>query len=161
MKNVTIFLISLLTLTLYACKNNSGSSTDSQSIVSHISAVDSFKINKGDLLVKAMNNGDTAAYNEVFCYYTDRNEYDHFFYYALMMANRYHYAEAYFHVYFILSNPGDGRSLKELDKDTYRMAIYHLLKSSEMGYESAKDEAKKVFEGKVIPKSTFYGCKGD
>lgn len=142
----------LLCMIFCACKND----LDQSIVASNVSTLDSSRVNSSALLSKAMNNGDTTAYDEAFAYSIDRNGHDHFFYYALQMANRYHYAKAYFHVYFILSTPSDGQGLDKLDTDTHRMAMYYLLKAYEMGQENARSEVAEIFKNKPVPKSATF-----
>lgn len=73
------------------------------------------------------------------------------------MANRYDNAEGYYYVYFSLTKPRSGETLEQMDKKTKYFALYHLLKSYEMHFESAKYQVEEVFgEGFPVPKSSYY-----
>ncbi len=79
---------------------------------------------------------------------------------ALMMANKYKNAEACFHVYDIIvhSTPKEPKeALEEMDLRTKNFALYYLLKSNELGFESARYQVTEIFgQNKVPPKSLYY-----
>lgn len=159
MRNLFVALV----VFLISC-NSKSTIKDQQSEVKNLQNIDTTEVliesepfnqhlvNK--LLNKAMSEGDSISYDDVYAYHISRNIQDKFLYYSLEMANRYHYPKANFDVYFILSSPYDGRALDELDVETRNMAIHYLLRAYEMGYESALDEVRIVYKNKVIPKSS-------
>ena len=108
------------------------------------------------LLDKAIYSGDTNAYNEVAGYYMLAFRHTDFLYYSLIMANKYNYKSAYFHVYIGLSRSWADARFGKNDNRTENMALFYLLKSYEMGFRSAEFEVDEVFKGKQIPKSSFY-----
>jgi hypothetical protein len=108
----------------------------------------------------ALNNNDTVLYNNVSSYYLFNNMGEDFLLTALIMANKYNNAEACFHVYDIiaystLKEPKEALDL--MDLKTKNLALYYLLKSNEMGFESAKYEVAEIFgENIEPPKSIHY-----
>ena len=69
---------------------------------------------------------------------------------------------AHFHVFLILSNSNNGKPFDQLDNKTKNLALYHLIKSNELGYESAKYSINEVFgNDNVYQKSDFYLMKYD
>lgn len=112
------------------------------------------------LIDSAIIYGNEKAYNEVASYYLIENMGKDFFYYALTMANKYNNAEACFHVYDIIahSTPKEPKEALELmDLKTKNLALYYLLKSNELGFESAKYQITEIFgKDKSPPKSTHF-----
>jgi hypothetical protein len=112
------------------------------------------------LIDSALNYGDQKAYNEVASYYLINDMGKFFFYFALTMANKHNNAEACFHVYYIIaySTPKTPKeTLDGMDIKTKNMALYYLLKSHEMGFESAKFQVFQIFGKNVVPpKSQHY-----
>jgi len=65
--------------------------------------------------------------------------------------------QAHFDIYVILVESSANKSLKDLDKKTKNLATYHLIKSGELGYKSAKYEIDEIFgKGKKVQKSDYY-----
>lgn len=94
-----------------------------------------------------LDNGSKECYNELREYYFEIGFYK-FFPCALLMANKYHYTQAYFDVYYSLydlNSLGENRtiqakdwSLDKLDKKTQGMAIEYLKIAADKGHEQAK-----------------------
>ncbi len=108
------------------------------------------------LMSMAVLKGDAIAYNKVASYYWLEDRGEEFLYVALMVANKYNNAEAHFHVYEILNGWRTGEKIENLDGKTRSLALYYLLKSYEMDFSSAKYKVEEIFEGKEIPKSSYY-----
>lgn len=109
------------------------------------------------LFNKAIGKGDEKAYNTVSGNYILDENYKDLLYYALIMANKYNTSEAHFHIFLILSNTNNGKPFNELDNKTKNLALYHLVKSYELGYESAKYSINEVLgKGKTVEKSSYY-----
>ena len=107
----------------------------------------------------AIDSGNVQAYNKVaFAYLMTYREVD-LYYYSLMMANKYHCADAYLYLYTILTHeasPGDMVILSN-DKDTKNLALYYLLKAKELGSDDAKHTIESTFgKGKPVPRSSFF-----
>jgi|GEM_PF-326448 len=103
----------------------------------------------------ATQYGNNRAYGELSSSYELENMNPELLYYGMIMANKYDNAEGYYHVFASLSSPNTGETLNQLDKRTRSLAIYYLLKSYELGEESAKYKVDEIF-GKKIPKSSYY-----
>ena len=74
-----------------------------------------------------IEKGDTSAYYELFVNYLDYPS-ERFLPYALIMANKYNYPQAYFDVYDRLWHLYD--SPDSLDNTSKKMAIEYLVKSN-------------------------------
>ncbi len=76
-------------------------------------------------LNKAINEGDTIAYKSASKYYIVNGRYKEFLYYAILMAEKNNYREAYWDISTILAS--------ESNEFTSQYGTYSLLKSYEMG----------------------------
>jgi hypothetical protein len=79
-----------------------------------------------------------------------------FFYTSLIMANKYHFVEAYYDMYSTLAHPYTGEELEDLDIDTKCLALYYLLKAYEKSDKQAIQTVEIIFKDKKIPSSSFY-----
>jgi hypothetical protein len=105
-----------------------------------------------NLLNNAINTGNEKAYNDVAGSYILGEKYDELLYYSIIMANKHNSSEAYYHVFLILTKD----DFNKLDKKTKNLALFFLVKSNELGYESAKYSLKEIFgETKILP-SNYY-----
>jgi len=81
-------------------------------------------------------------------------------YYVLTMAYKNKYNRAYFHVFIIftyLTPNGPKKELEQMDAKSRNFALYHLLKSYEMGYSDAKYYINATFDNpKTIPSSQYF-----
>ena len=66
---------------------------------------------------------------------------EEFLIYALIMANKYDYPQAYFDVYFYLTNVFP--DISDIDEATANMAISYLLKAKDKGHHQAIDIVEK------------------
>jgi len=110
---------------------------------------------------EALNVNDTITYNECAAFLELHHFKEDLFFYALQMANKNNYPEAYFHVYTSIaySTPKDAKeALALMSKKTRNMAIYHLLKSFEMGYDRAKYLIEDILgkEGLFISSDVYF-----
>lgn len=143
-------------ITLYSCKdidnNNRYNSIEVQPILSR----DTLNI----LIDNALNKNDTMAYNFAASYCILNNMGEEFFFTAFAMANKHNNAEACYHVYDILaySTPKEPKeALRLMDSKTRNLALFYLMKSYEMGFESAQNQVYEIFEkGKPLPKSAYF-----
>ena len=129
---------------------------DHDEIPSYIKRLDNKKLTDS-LFNLSINKGDIKAYDKVAADFILDEEYPKLFYYSLIMANKYNYNAAYFHVFVILSNSSSDMSFDKLDKKTKNLALYYLVKANEMGYDSAKYSIDEIFgKGKTVQKSNYY-----
>jgi TPR repeat protein len=82
-----------------------------------------------------IEKGDTSAYYDLFVVYLDYS-FEKFLPYALIMANRYNYPQAYYDVYDRLWNLYENPDT--LDTTTKKMALEYLEKAAKMGHSQAK-----------------------
>lgn len=109
------------------------------------------------LLDSSIQYGNDKAYARVASYHLLESQGEEFLYFAVIVANKYNDPLAHYHIYDILAHPRNGRALKNQDLRTQNFALYHLLKSYELGEESAKYQIEEIFgENKAVPKSSFY-----
>lgn len=109
------------------------------------------------LITRAILYGDKKAYNEVSNDYYIEGMGEDILYVSMIVADKYNNPEAHFHIYTILNGLRRHEYVDSLGKKTKDFALYHLLKSYELGYKDAIYEIEEVFgEGKSIPKSSYY-----
>ena len=109
------------------------------------------------LKVRAVLYGDAIAYNELFQDYFIENRDDDILYISMIMADKYNIPSAHHHIYLIWKGIGNDTGMGGLSKKIKDFALYHLLKSHELGYQDAIYEIEEVFgEGKPIPKSSYF-----
>ena len=112
----------------------------------------------------ALNKGDTIAYYDLFISYLDRRIQD-FLPYALIMANKYQYHLAYYHVYLcllLISDDWDEEAgnytLDKLDTTTCDMAIDYLRKGVVKGDKQCMHRLGDYYiKGKYVKKDVKYG----
>lgn len=86
-----------------------------------------------------IEKGDTSAYHELFVIYLDYPS-ERFLPYALIMANKYNYPQAYFDVYDRLWYLYD--SPDSLDNTSKKMAIEYLRRAALKGHAQAREILK-------------------
>ncbi|WP_370899701.1 hypothetical protein [Chryseobacterium gossypii] len=109
-------------------------------------------------LKKAINEGDTLAYNIAAKQYIINGRQKEFLYYAILMAEKNNYIQAYSDISTILGiynyeNPSDMEFVS-------KYKLYCLLKAYEMGDDGAKQSVNYIYteKGKKIPKSSSIYC---
>ncbi|MDQ0066044.1 hypothetical protein [Chryseobacterium lathyri] len=104
-------------------------------------------------LRKAIYEGDIQAYKSASKQYIINGHYKEFLYYAILMAEKNNYKEAYWDVSTILTS-------EPHNSFTSQYASYCLLKSYEMGDIGAKQSVNYIYtdKGKKIPKSSSVYC---
>lgn len=104
-------------------------------------------------LKKAIYEGDTLAYKSASKQYIINGRYKEFLYYAILMAEKNKYKEAYWDISSILAS-----EQHELFSSQY--GTYSLLKSYEMGDKGAKQSVKNIYieKSKKVPKSNSIYC---
>ncbi len=164
MRKTSIIVTLTLSFLLIFCSEKK---TESKKDIVKIETPEYVKMNKNNkltdsLLNLALNKGDEKAYNTVAGNFILDANYEGLLYYSLQIANKYNSPETHFHIFLILSNPNNGQPFEQLDDKTKNLALYHLVKSDELGYESAKYSINEVFgNDNVNQKSDFYLMKYD
>ncbi|WP_299176489.1 hypothetical protein [uncultured Chryseobacterium sp.] len=110
-------------------------------------------------LDKAIFQGDTIAYNSASKHYAVNGRYKEFLYYAILMAEKNNYRQAYWDISNILSFE-KGHPLITNYGFTSIYGKYSMLKAYEMGDNGAKASVDFVYKqyGKAIPASTSVYC---
>lgn len=85
-----------------------------------------------------LTKGDTNAYYELSVAYLDYTVQEEFLIYAITMANKYDYPQAYFDVYSNLIGLYQNKH-SEIDNQTANLAIDYLLKAFNKGHHQAKE----------------------
>jgi len=106
------------------------------------------------LIDKALNENDEFVYSEVRAHYFSEERLQDFCYYAIKMANKYDYPDAYYDVFRTLTLT-ENVPIDSLDNKTKCLALYYLLKSKELGSEIGKYDIENIFPDS-IPNSTYY-----
>ncbi len=91
-----------------------------------------------ELKESVLYNGDIGAYNELDIAYLDHTFQEEFLLYAMIMANKYNYPQAYYDVFTCLTDIYLS-DLNQLDEKTASLAIDYLLQANEKGHHQAKD----------------------
>lgn len=111
--------------------NNKSNNEPKQSMNQHTT-------NQNELKKAILFSGDIAAYQSLNTEYLDYNYPEEFLLYAMIMANKYDYPQAYFDVFTCLTDIYLS-DLNQLDEKTASLAIDYLLKAYEKGHHQAKD----------------------
>lgn len=81
-----------------------------------------------------IERGDTASYQTLWYSYLDNPQLGEFLYYAMVMANKYDYPQAYYDVYLCLTST---TSIDSLDYKTKELVIDYLTRASKKGHTQA------------------------
>jgi hypothetical protein len=96
-----------------------------------------------DVLKEAvLSDGNIEAYTLLRIAYLDYKISEEFLLYAIIMAHKYDYPQAYFDVFIALKNVF-WTDLTEIDENTAEMAIKYLINASERGHHQAKGMVEK------------------
>ncbi len=95
-------------------------------------------ISESELKKAILYNGNTSAYDELNISYLDHSIQEEFLFYALIMANKYDYPQAYFDVYFYLTQ-FFSTDISNIDDKSAKLAIEYLLKAKDKGHHQAKE----------------------
>ena len=108
-------------------------------------------------LNKAIYKGDTIAYNTACKQYAIDGRYKEFLYYAILMAEKNNYRDAYWDISNILSFEDDHPLF---DKFQSKYGTYSILKAYELGQRGARSSMKYVYtdKGNPIPSSSSVYC---
>lgn len=108
---------------------------------------------------KVIKMGDIQSYEELSTAYMDY-EIGEFLPYALLMANKYNYPQAYYDVYeclVLMQSIGKG-TIESVDPKTKSLALEYLKLSSEKGLHlGMKTLGRFYMDGKYMPKDTVKG----
>ena len=112
-----------------------------------------------ELKEKIVKTGDTVSYEELSTAYMDYSI-GEFLPYALLMANKYNYPQAYFDVYesLVLMQSSGLDTIESLDPQSLKMALDYLKLSSEKGLPVAKKILGQYYlDGKYVSQDTIRG----
>ena len=112
-----------------------------------------------DLKEKIVHTGDIKSYEELSTVYMDYRV-GEFLPYALIMANKYDYPQAYYDVYesLTLMQSVGKENLNSVDSVTLQIALKYLKLSADKGSKVGKKILGQYYlEGKYFPKDTITG----
>jgi hypothetical protein len=121
---------------LFACNINSDTGKSKEEI--SMNQAESIPQNYKNLVVK---NGDIDAYKTLSIEYMDHKYPEEFLLYAMIMANKYDYPQAYFDVFTCLTDVYMS-DLNKMDTITANLAINYLIKA----YKWQHHQAKKIVD---------------
>lgn len=103
---------------------------------------------------------DTKAYDKLrIIYKKERNEGELLFY-SFLIANKKHYPQAYFDVYYELKHVETIEKREIFDKELRTFMIEYLKKGAALNHEQSKQELGRLYlEGKYVPKDTIMSKK--
>lgn len=127
--NVIIFFLFFIGCDM---KNDSTQNNKSERSINQLST------NENELKKSILFKGDIDAYNSLGTAYLDYTFQEEFLLYAMIMANKYEYPQAYFDVFTCLTDIYLS-DLNQIDDKTASLAIDYLLKAYEKGHHQAKD----------------------
>ena len=106
-----------------------------------------------------LTKGDADAYYELQMAYLDNEYPEEFLVYAMTMANKFDYPQAYFDVYSCLKNEFHS-DMTKIDDSTANLAIDYLLRASEKGHEQAQEIVKEYsITNAIMDRKAFSRCK--
>ncbi|MTK53910.1 hypothetical protein [Paludibacter sp.] len=107
---------------------------------------------ESDALHKQITQGNIKAYELVKELYKQKGELYEVIFYSMMMANKYHYTQAYMDVYLCFwhaFNDDDKNAaiydLSRFDPKSGQMAMFYLKEAAKRGNQQAKDILKKQY----------------
>lgn len=95
-----------------------------------------------------VKSGDKNLYASLCIYYYEKGEYESTLPYSLVMAYKYNDRDAYYNIYRTMIQINNGgefnyETIKKLDKTSKEFALQNLIKSANLGCNSAKNELEK------------------
>ena len=141
----------LIVLSLIGCKENSRD---------HVFSMNTATRPEKELEQLILQKGDASAYYELSIQYLDYG-YERFLPFALIMANKYNYPQAYFDVYSCLTDLYGcymDEELYLLDETTQKMAIEYLQEGSLKGHSQSRETLGEYYmQGIYFEKDTILG----
>lgn len=131
---------------IYLYKDNDCSKKQNNKSVA--SQSEKCKINPRSLINRIRENRDTVAYDSLEFYYLKYDNEIDIFPYSLLMANKWKYKKAAFHVYerlLCLYNCKTWKLEDQMDKESKAMAIKYLVLAAKNGHKQANDIIKEDF----------------
>lgn len=99
-----------------------------------------------------LHRGDTICFKKLRdIYYLSGNQ-DDFLFYSIYMAHDFNYSEGYYCTFEILNR----MQLEVKDENIFKLSLYYLIKSYEIGNQKAKNLIPNYFNTGSIPKSAVY-----
>ena len=95
-------------------------------------------ISDSELKKAVLYDGDESAYDDLSIVYLDYTFQEEFLLYALVMANKYDYPQAYFDVFSCLTDIYSS-DITKIDDRTATLAIEYLLQANEKGHHQANE----------------------
>lgn len=105
------------------------------------------------LLDVSILKGDTIAYSRLFFYYSLAHRESELLPYTIIMANKYNYADAHYYIYLTMVQLRYGTPYEDLDENTKKMTLFHLLKANELGCSTTQSTVNNIYHDKKPPKS--------
>ena len=134
MKWIIIFLIIILSFTIWKLCSNSR--------LERISFNEPFECK--EILKKAViDNGDIDAYKSLYYVYLDYSISEEFLLYAMIMANKYDYPQAYFDVFNNLTKVY-WNDLTRMDNKSAKIAMEYLIIAAEKGHHQAQEMVENI-----------------
>ncbi len=164
MKSI-LFKFLMLTILLSACQSSEKPKIEKQlkKVVTNIYPEEfgaSYPKSKIDSLKKlTIEKGDKTAYRLLYVQYAKRYRHGEIFLYSLQMAHKYNHPQAYYDIYYILTEKENTNSIDSLDEQTKNMALYYYTRAHELGLESYSKNDEVFGNKNKIPKSSYYLTK--
>lgn len=176
-KLITLFSISLFVLMFISCnqkkekgqdlKKNEQIKKEDERGVSASAQVEDLVANEKErtrLWKAAIDSGNRRAYNKIANAYLMGYQESALYYYSLIMANKYHYPEAYLYMNDVLTHEASTGDLVIISHDeaTQNLALYYLFKARELGSIDAKESIERnLGKEKALLNSSYFLKKYD
>ena len=106
-----------------------------------------------------LSKGDTVAYDELSIAYLNEEFGEEYLLYSLVMANKYHYPHAYYHVFACLISVYENNNIA-IDNETVELAICYIKKGAELKEGNSLAFLSDLYnEGKYVDRDTILGNK--
>ena len=112
----------------------------------------------------AIDSGNRRAYNKIANAYLMGYQESALYYYSLIVANKYHYPEAYLYMNDVLTHEASTGDLVIISDDeaTQNLALYYLFKARELGSKDAKESIERHFtKEKALLTAAYFLKKYD
>lgn len=132
--NKSILILSIILFAFISCDMKRGETKPNKVEMS----MNQYTNSETELKKSILFNGDTSAYYKLRMSYLDYTFQEEFLLYALVMANKYDYPQAYLDVFSCLTDIYYD-DISKIDDKTARLAIEYLLQANEKEHHQAKE----------------------
>lgn len=142
-KTMKITISIFMLMAFSSCNNLNTKEEKSDEPNETVISINHISKKENDLKDLIIQNGDTNAYYSLNILFLDSRPFqEEFLIYALIMANKYHYPQAYYDVFDCIILPFNS-DMNQIDEESAKMAIKYLFLAAESGHYQATETIKK------------------